>query len=215
MANTTISNKCTLSNSLAWCPSHPSDHIAYIESLFGSPAPSFSNWCKIDPTCPSKKDTEKPSSKWCSSCFIESDDERTNEFYNIKEIVPEKVYEFTFGDGTKIKNVLSEEDFFDLEYGFYLALAKKLYSKTYTFEGVICKSFDLYHLKYTKKIVEKGLKLFKKIQEDEAKAEEAKAIKERQHKKYVEKKIRAKERKRKEQINMIAEAIRLSKDGED
>ena len=44
----------------------------------------------------------------------------------IKEIVPEKVYLFTFNDNTKIKTIRSEEDPFNLEYMIYLAIAKKM-----------------------------------------------------------------------------------------
>ena len=62
---------------------------------------------------------------------------------DVKEHVLDKVYEFTFYDDTKIKTICDEEDSFDLEYAFYLALAKKLYSDRYTFEGVIHKSYEL------------------------------------------------------------------------
>ncbi len=133
-------------------------------------------------------------------------------FKDIKEIVPEKVYEFTFQDGTKIKTILDKEDIFNLEYAFYLALSKKLYKDTLTFEGVLNKVYELrYEKKYAKE-VEKGLKLFKKIQKEKAKEEEAEEIAKRQHKRYVRRKQEAKARKKKDQINLIAEAIRLSKE---
>ena len=137
------------------------------------------------------------------------------EFKNIKEIVPEKVYEFTFYGCTKpiiVKTICEEGDTFNLEYAFYLALAKALYSKEYTFEGVLNKAQDLRYIKRYNKYVQKGMKLFKKIQEEKIKEEKKEAIKKRQHKKYVEKKKEAKERKRKNQVNIIAEAIRLSKE---
>ena len=136
----------------------------------------------------------------------------SNEFKSIKELVPEKVYEFIFYDNTKIKTVREEEDFFDLEYMLSLALAKKLYSKEYTFEGVLSKSYSLMYQKYYYKIIKKGVKLFNKMKKEKAEEEEKKAIKKRQHEKYVRKKKAAKERKRKEQVNIIAEAIRLSKE---
>ena len=58
-------------------------------------------------------------------------------FKYVKEIVPEKVYEFTFADDTKIKTICDEDDIFDLKYAFFLAIAKKLYSKEYTLPGVL------------------------------------------------------------------------------
>lgn len=135
-----------------------------------------------------------------------------NDFKSVKEIVPEKVYEFTFNDNTKIKTVREENDPFDLEYMFYLALAKKLYSKDYTFEGVLMKTIELQFIKSTVKTVKKGIQIFKKAQEEKIKKEEQEAIKKRQHEKYIRKKKEAKARKRDNQINIIAEAIRLSKE---
>ena len=134
------------------------------------------------------------------------------DFEYIKEIVPEKVYEFTFHDGAKVKTIREEEDPFDLEYMFYLAIAKKLYSKDYTFDGVLYKAYQLDLEKKYVKAVKKGIKLFNKLKEEQSKQEEQKAIKKRQHEKYIKKKKAAKERKRKDQVNIIAEAIRLSKE---
>ena len=137
------------------------------------------------------------------------------EFKDIKEIVPEKVYEFTFYGCIKpitVKTICEEGDTFNLEYAFYLALAKALYSKEYTFEGVLNKAQDLRYIKRYNKYVQKGMKLFKRLQEEKTKEEEKEAIKKHQHEKYVRKKKEAKERKRKNQINIIAEAIRLSKE---
>ena len=134
-----------------------------------------------------------------------------NDFKSVKEIVPEKVYEFTFNDNTKIKTVREENDPFDLEYMFYLALAKKLYSKDYTFEGVLMKAVELQYIKSTVKTVKKGIQIFKKAQEEKIKKEEQEAIKKRQHEKYIRKKKEAKARKRDNQINIIAEAIKTAK----
>ena len=135
-----------------------------------------------------------------------------NDFKSVKEIVPEKVYEFTFNDNTKIKTIREENDPFNLEYMFYLALAKKLYSKDYTFEGVLMKAVELQFVKSTVKTVKKGIQIFKKAQEEKVKKEEQEAIKKRQHEKYIRKKKEVKVRKRNNQINIIAEAIRLSKE---
>ena len=135
-----------------------------------------------------------------------------NEIINIIEYVPEKVYKIIFNDGTEIKTIREEDDPFDLEYMFYLALSKKLYSKTLTFEGVLWNATQLQYEKYYNKIVKRGVKLFNKLKEEKCKKEEEEKAKKRQHERYVRRKKATKERKKKEQINLIAEAIRLSKE---
>lgn len=134
------------------------------------------------------------------------------DFEYIKQIVPEKVYEFTFHDGTKVKTIREEDDIFDLEYAFCVALAKKLYSKDYTFEGILFKAYQLHLEKKYDKAIRKGIKLFNTLQREKQKKEEYDEMKKRQHQKFIEKKKAAKRRKRKDQINIIAEAIRLSKE---
>lgn len=74
------------------------------------------------------------------------------------------------------------------------------------------KAEELSTIKYYNKIVKKGMKLFTKQQEEKIKAKEHEEAKRYQHQKYIEKKIRQKERKRQEQINIIAEAIKKSKE---
>lgn len=131
------------------------------------------------------------------------------EFKHIKEIVPNKVYEFTFIDNTKIKTICDDSDTFDFEYMFYLAIAKKLFSSL-TFEGVLYMASLLPMHKQCVKEVKKGMK---KLKEDIAKKEKEKEeerIRKHQHQKYIEKKIKQKQRKKQEQINIIAEAIKKS-----
>lgn len=133
------------------------------------------------------------------------------QFQNIKEIVPEKVYEFRFADNHKIKTVREKDDPFDFEYMFYLAIAKNLYSKEYTFEGVLAKAKELKYEKKYAKAVKDGIRLFKKLKEEEEKKKELDAIRKRQHIKYVNKKKEAKLRKEDKQVKLIAKAIRMSK----
>lgn len=157
--------------------------------------------------------------KTLESCTISSPCEYIftdpNSFKYIKEIVPNKVYSFTFADNTIIKTVCDEEDVFDLEYAFYLALAKKCFSSTYTFEGVLHQAKEIHYIKYYHKIVEKGMKLFKKIQKEEAKKIEQEEIKKRQHERYIEKKKKRDRRQEQEfedQIHdIILKAIQSSK----
>ena len=143
-----------------------------------------------------------------NSLFIKD----SNEFKAITEYVPNKVYGFTFQNGQEIKTVCDEEDEFNLEFAFYLAIAKKNYGKMYTIKGIMNKAEELSTIKYYNKIVKKGMKLFTKQQEEKIKAREEEEIKKAQHQKYIEKKIKQKERKRQEQINIIAEAIKKSKE---
>ena len=137
-----------------------------------------------------------------------------NDFKKIEELVPQKVYRFTFYDGTVIKTICAEGDYFDLEYAFYLALAKKLYSKTFTLPGILYKTQELIYTKYFRKLVKAGVKLFKKTQKEQEEKKKQEEIKKRQHEKYINKKIKQKERKKLEQKRLIAEAIRLSKEEE-
>lgn len=133
---------------------------------------------------------------------------------SIKQIiqyVPQKVYGFIFHDGEKIKTICSKEDVFNFEYACFLAIAKKIYGKSLTFEGVLNKSYQLMYEKYYIKMVKKAIKDFEKKQKEEAKKEEIEEIKKRQKKKKAEKKKRQNERKRQYQINIIKQAIKESK----
>ena len=135
-----------------------------------------------------------------------------NEFTDIKEYVPGKVYSFTFADETKIKTVCSDEDVFNLEYAFYLALSKKLFSKELTFEGILRMVEEIRCQKYYVNLVKKGMKLFNKLQKTEQEKKEKEEIKAHQHKKYIEKKKKQKERRLKRQAEILAKAI--NKEGE-
>jgi len=120
----------------------------------------------------------------------------SNEIVKTKEIVPEMVYLFTFADGTVIKTVCNKEDTFNFEYAFYLAIAKKLFSKAYTLDGVMHMAEELRYQKYYVKLVNKAIKNFYKEQKEEVKKLEEEKLKKERHKKFIEKKI-AKKRKRK------------------
>lgn len=120
----------------------------------------------------------------------------SNSITKVKEIVPEKVYLFTFADGTVIKTVCDKNDIFDFEFAFYLALAKKLYSKSFTMDGIMHKARELKYQKYFVKIVNKGIKKFYKDQKEAEKEKEEERLKQERHKKFVAKKIAKKQKKR-------------------
>ncbi len=137
-----------------------------------------------------------------------------NYIYKIEEIKPEKVYRFTFGDNTVVKTICSGVDVFDLRYACFLAVAKKLYSKILTFEGIINESYQLMYYKEYNKMVDKAIKKFYKEQKEKAKEEEAKRISKRKHDKLVARKIAKKERERQKQVDIIKEAIIAAKEEE-
>lgn len=145
----------------------------------------------------------------------EKEKEKLLYFKEIKEYVPNRVYQFTFNDDTKIKTTLHQSDAFSLSYAFYLAIAKKLYSKEYTLQGVMKKAEELSYQKEYVKIVNKGIKLFNKQKEEkELEAQKQKEEKLRHQKNYqkkLEKEKRKKERKQTELQETILQAILESK----
>lgn len=94
------------------------------------------------------------------------------EITDINIIVPNKVVEVTFADGKKEKMICHEEDTFNLRNCLFIAIAKHLYKKDYTFEGIEWKAFELTRLKKYVKIVDSALKAYEKKQKDIAKLEE-------------------------------------------
>lgn len=130
----------------------------------------------------------------------------------VKEYVPNKVYGFKIDNSKKIiKTVCDDSDEFNLEYAFFLAIAKHLYSSTLTFEGVLEKARQLSYNKQYVKIVKDGIKLFKLLKNEEEKKQkydkEQKAIKKRR----TEKKRRRHEARLEKQKELIKQAILESK----
>lgn len=146
-----------------------------------------------------------------------------NEIESIKIVVPEKVLWITFNDGFKTKMIRHEEDEFNIEKCLYIALAKKLYKGTYTFDGMLHMSEELSWYKYYEKIVKKGIKKYKDVlKEMYLTEEEEKRIIEKKRKSKLKKQKRL-ERKakketeslakeREEMISILAEAIKKSKE---
>lgn len=133
---------------------------------------------------------------------------------DIDIIVPNKVVEVTFADETKEKMVCHKDDTFNLRNCLFIAIAKHLYKKDYTFEGIEWKAFELMHLKKYVKIVDSALKAFDKKQKYIAKLEtdyiaEQERIERKRTKKqaYKERKAAKKEQAEKEkQIEIQREA---------
>ena len=135
----------------------------------------------------------------------------SNEFIDsFEEIVPEKVMAVYFADGQSEKMVCREPDVFDLHRCLYLAIAKHLYKKEYTTEGIEYKASELSMQKKYVKIVENAIKAHNKMLKEQEKSErlelERIAAKNRRLQKKQEKRAKTKEVKLEEAIEMHKEA---------
>lgn len=148
-----------------------------------------------------------------------------DDILNIHVIVPDKVVEIEFYDG-KEKMVCHEDDTFDLRKCCFIAIAKHLYKKEYTQEGIEHMATQLTYQKKYVKIVDKALKDYKRKEEEKAekirKEEEEKIIRARQNLKRWRQKERRKKRQemeenvalqseRAEMVSIIADAINEAK----
>lgn len=73
-------------------------------------------------------------------------------------IVPNKVVEVLFKDGDTEKMVCHKEDTFDIRRCLFIALAKHLYKKEYTFEGIEYKANEMMMMKCYVKTVDAAIK---------------------------------------------------------
>ena len=138
-------------------------------------------------------------------------------FTEIKEYVPNKVYEFTISpsgknypktDIKKIKTICDESDTFSLDFAFALAIIKYLHPSKYTPEGYARKAKEALYIKDYLKVIKYGKKLFGLLQEKEAWEEEQEILKKERHKKYVEKKKRRDNRRKQEEDSRLMNVIR-------
>ena len=95
-----------------------------------------------------------------------NDTTKSDVIADINVIVPGKVVEITFADGGKEKMVCHKDDTFDLRKCCFIAIAKHLYKKEYTQEGIEYMATQLTYQKKYVKIVDKALKNYKKRKED-------------------------------------------------
>lgn len=146
----------------------------------------------------------------------------TKEWINMKEnildinvIVPGKVVEITFCDMLKEKMVCHKDDTFDLRKCCFIAIAKHLYKKEYTQEGIEHMATQLTYQKKYVKIVDKALKDYKRKEEEKAekirREEEKKIIRARQSLKRRKQKERRAQRHREALIDVFADSINEAK----
>ena len=131
-------------------------------------------------------------------------------FKKVKEIIPNKIYQFEFVDGYKTKTICDDSDTFSLEYAFFLALAKYLRHDIYTFEGILKQAEEFSYTKRHIKLVKKAIKIFKKEQQEEldrkAKELEQKSRNRRRNEYRRKKNLKAKEEYKQLLIEAIKEA---------
>ena len=134
---------------------------------------------------------------------------------DINVIVPEKVVEIRFGDGNKEKMVCHKDDVFDLRKCCFIAIAKHLYKKEYTQEGIEYMATQLTYQKKYVKIVDKALKDYRRKEEEKEKRireeRERKEIQERQSEKRRRYKERRTQRYKEAMIDLIADSINEAK----
>lgn len=138
-----------------------------------------------------------------------------DDIFNINVIVYGKVVEIEFYDG-KEKMICHKDDTFDLRKCCFIAIAKHLYKKEYTYEGIEHMAEQLMYQKKYVKIVDAALKAFAKKEAEKEKAiekaEEEKAIRERQRKKRFEQKQRRAQRHKEALVDLIAASINEAKE---
>ena len=137
-----------------------------------------------------------------------------DDIFDINVIVPDKVVEIEFYDG-KEKMVCHKDDTFDLRKCCFIAIAKHLYKKEYTQEGIEHMATQLTYQKKYVKIVDKALKDYKRKEEEKAekirREEEEKIIRERQSLKRRKQKERRAERHKEVLVDLIADSINEAK----
>lgn len=137
-----------------------------------------------------------------------------DDIFNINVIVPNKVVEIEFYD-SKEKMICHEDDRFNLRKCCFIAIAKHLYKKEYTPEGIEYMATQLTYQKKYIKIVDDALKDYRRKEEEKEKRiheeRERKEIRERQREKRRRYKERRTQRYKEAMIDLIADSINEAK----
>ena len=151
---------------------------------------------------------------WFDDSMLDNRVYMEDSIYDINVIVPDKVVEIEFFDG-KEKMVCHEDDTFDLRKCCFIAIAKHLYKKEYTQEGIEYMAMQLTYQKKYVKIVDKALKEYKRKEEEKAekirKEEEEKIVRARQSLKRRKQKERRVQRHREALIDVFADSLNEAK----
>lgn len=151
---------------------------------------------------------------WFDDFMLDDCTHTEDDIFDINVIVPDKVVEIEFFDG-KEKMVCHEDDTFDLRKCCFIAIAKHLYKKEYTQEGIEYMATQLTYQKKYVKIVDKALKDYKRKEEEKAekirREDEEKIIRARQNLKRRKQKERRAQRHRETLIDVFADSINEAK----
>lgn len=128
-------------------------------------------------------------------------------------IVPNKVVEVIFTDESKEKVVCKKPDVFSLEKAIAICLAKKLYRKDYTPDGIEYMARQLLLKKDTYKIIKDGLKLY----DEKVKTEEERMAAKKAEQSRIEKKRTKRDAYKERRLNKLAEeeTVRLQAEKEE
>lgn len=120
---------------------------------------------------------------------------------DVNIIVPDKVVEVTFADGTKEKTVCREPDTFSLEYAISICISKKIMGGFSVYNNAVKRGMKVYEDKQKREAAEKAEQ--ERIEKKRAKRL---AYKERRIAKKAEEEKQRKAREREEQIAIQTEA---------
>lgn len=133
--------------------------------------------------------------------YIDKDRIKFPEIKDVKIIVPDKVVEVTFADGTKEKSVCREPDTFSLEYAISICISKKIMGGSSAYNNAVKRGMKVYEDKQKREATEKAEQ--ERIEKKRAKRL---AYKERRAVKRTEEEKQRKAREREEQIAIQTEA---------
>lgn len=120
---------------------------------------------------------------------------------NVNIIVPKKVVEVTFADGTKEKSVCREPDVFSLESAISICISKKIIGGSSAYNNAVKRGMKVYEDKQKKEVTEKAEQ--ERIEKKRAKRL---AYRERRAAKRDEEEKQRKAREREEKIAIQTEA---------
>ncbi len=126
---------------------------------------------------------------------------KNSEVVDVNIIVPDKVVEVTFVDGTKEKSVCREPDVFSMESAISICISKKIMGGSSAYNNAIRRGMKVYEDKQRKEAFEKAEQ--ERIEKKRAKRL---AYKERRAAKRIEEEMLRKEREREDQIEIQKEA---------
>lgn len=123
------------------------------------------------------------------------------EVVDVNPIVPDKVVEVTFADGTKEKSVCREPDVFSMEFAISICISKKIMGGSSAYNNAVKRGVKVYEDKQKRETTEK-----EEQERIEKKRAKRLAYKERRAAKRIEEENQRKAKEREEQIAIQTEA---------